>query len=145
MAELKEISVEEAQQLLSEGYVYLDVRSEQEFEAGHVPGALNVPLNQRTPQGPVPNPDFMNVVAQAFGKQEKLIVACQAGGRAVRAAIQMQQAGFADLVVMGAGFGGARDAFGRPKPGWIQRGLPVEQGKPDGQSYDDVKRRTPPA
>jgi hypothetical protein len=57
--------------------------------------------------------------------------------------MQMQQAGFSELVVMGAGFGGARDAFGRPKPGWIQQGLPVEQGRPDGQSYEDIKLRTP--
>jgi len=85
----------------------------------------------------------LKVVQQAFGKNEKLIVACQAGGRAVRAAMQMQQAGFSELCVMGAGFAGARDAFGRPKPGWIQQGLPVEQGKPEGQSYEDVKRRTP--
>jgi rhodanese-related sulfurtransferase len=143
VSELKEISVEEAEKLLSEGYLYLDVRSEQEFEAGHVPGAFNVPLSHRTPQGPTANPDFLSVVERAFGKNERLIVACQAGGRAVRAALQMQQAGFVDLRVLGAGFGGARDAFGRPKPGWIQHGLPVEQGKPAGQSYDDVKRRAP--
>jgi len=143
VSELKDISVEEAQKLLGEGYVYLDVRSEQEFEAGHAPGALNVPLNHRTPQGPTPNPDFLSVVERAFGKGEKMIVACQAGGRAVRAAMQMQQAGFSELVVMGAGFGGARDAFGRPKPGWLQQGLPVEQGNPDGQRYEDVKQRTP--
>ena len=144
MSELRDVSVEDAQQLLGEGYTYIDVRSEQEFEAGHVPGALNVPLNHRTPQGPAPNPDFLSVIEQAFGKDEKLIVACQAGGRAIRAATQMQQAGFTELVVMGAGYGGSRDAFGRPKPGWIQKGLPVEQGKPDGQHYDDVKLRRPP-
>lgn len=143
MSELKDISVEEAEQLLTEGYVYVDVRSEPEFEAGHVPGALNVPWSHRSPQGPVPNPDFLSVVEQAFGKNEKLIVACQAGGRALRAATRMQEAGFTDLAVMSAGYAGGRDAFGRPRPGWIQKGLPVEQGQPAGQRYEDVKRRKP--
>jgi rhodanese-related sulfurtransferase len=139
----KDVSVDEARELLDQGYVYIDVRSEPEFEQGHVPGALNVPISHRTEQGMAPNAEFLQVMQAAFGKDERLLLACKAGGRAVKAATQLAQAGFSELVVMGAGFDGSRDAFGRPVPGWSQKGLPVEPGAPPGQAYTDVKARKP--
>lgn len=143
MSTPKSVSVEEAKKLLEEGYVYVDVRSEQEFEASHVPGALNVPLNHRGPQGMVPNPDFMNVMQAAFGKDEKLVVGCKSGGRSRRAVGLLEQAGFTNVVEMGAGMDGGRDAFGRSLKGWVQEGLATEAGNPEGQRYDDVKQRSP--
>jgi rhodanese-related sulfurtransferase len=139
----KSVSPEDAAALLAEGYVYVDVRSEPEFEAGHVPGALNVPLLNQGPAGLVPNPEFLSVMQQAFGTGEKLVVGCKAGGRSKKAVDQLAQAGFTDLSDMSAGWDGARDAFGQVVPGWSKRGLPVEQGKPSGQAYADVKQRTP--
>ena len=38
------ISPQEASAKLAEGWTYVDVRTEQEFEAGHPPGAVNVPI-----------------------------------------------------------------------------------------------------
>jgi rhodanese-related sulfurtransferase len=139
----KSVSPEEAASLLTEGYVYVDVRSEPEFEAGHVPGALNVPLLHQGPGGLVANPEFLSVMQQAFGSGEKLIVGCKAGGRSKKAVDQLAQAGFTELSDMSAGWDGARDAFGRVLPGWSKQGLPVEQGKPPGQAYADVKQRKP--
>jgi rhodanese-related sulfurtransferase len=139
VAEVRIVTPEEASALLGEGYVYVDVRSEREFEAGHVPGALNVPISQ---QG-TPNPDFLPVMQQAFATTERLVIGCQAGGRSKRAVDQLAQAGFQNLVEMHAGMDGSRDAFGRVSPGWTKQGLPVEQGKPPGQAYADVKQRTP--
>jgi len=123
--------------------VYVDVRSEPEFEAGHVPGAFNVPLLHRGPAGLIPNPDFLTVMQQAFAKDEKLVVGCKAGGRSSKAVAQLQQAGFGELVDMSAGWDGSRDAFGRVTPGWSPKGLPVEPGAPAGQAYADVKQRSP--
>ncbi len=140
---IRSVSPEEAAALLAEGYVYVDVRSEPEFEAGHVPGALNVPLLHQGPGGMTPNPEFMSVMQQAFGPTEKLVVGCKAGGRSKRAAEQLAQAGFSELTEMSAGWDGSRDAFGRVVPGWSKQGLPVEPGKPSGQAYADVKTRTP--
>jgi rhodanese-related sulfurtransferase len=130
----KTVSPAEAQTLLGEGYTYLDVRSEAEFEAGHPPGALNVPINGATG----PNPEFLPVVERALGKDAKLVVACQAGGRSKRAMAELAKAGFSQIVEMPAGFGGSRDAFGRALPGWGTSGLPVEKGR----NYDAVKQRT---
>ena len=139
----KSVSPEEAAALLADGHVYVDVRSEPEFEAGHVPGALNVPLLNQGPGGLVPNPEFLSIMQQAFGLGERLVVGCKAGGRSKKAVDQLTAAGFTDLSDMSAGWDGSRDAFGQVVPGWSKRGLPVEPGKPSGQAYADVKLRKP--
>ncbi len=139
----RSVTPEEAAQLVADGYVYVDVRSEPEFEAGHVPGALNVPISHQGPAGMTPNPEFLAVMQQAFGKGEKLVVGCKAGGRSKKAVEQLAQAGFTELSDMSAGWDGSRDAFGRAVPGWSKLGLPVESGKPAGQQYADVKQRSP--
>jgi rhodanese-related sulfurtransferase len=135
------ISVEEAVTLLGEGYVYLDVRSEPEFEQGHAPGALNVPLLHQGPAGLTANPEFQAVMEAAFAKDEKLLVACKAGGRSLKAAALLEAAGYTNVREMRAGWDGGKDAFGRPEPGWSKKGLPVEAGLPAGQRYADVKQR----
>ena len=144
MAEPKPVTPEEAAQLLSQGYVYVDVRSEPEFEAGHPEGALNVPLLNAGPVGLLENPDFLKVMESAFGKDEPLIVGCKAGGRSKRAVAMLAQAGFSQLSDQIAGFDAGKDAFGRALPGWSRTpGLPVATGKPAGQAYADVKGRRP--
>jgi rhodanese-related sulfurtransferase len=140
---IRSVSTEEAAALLADGYVYVDVRSEPEFEAGHVPGALNVPLLHQGPGGMTANPEFLTVMQQAFGRDENLVVGCKAGGRSKKAVDELSKAGFTELADMSAGFDGSRDAFGRAVPGWSKQGLPIEQGKPAGQAYADVKQRTP--
>jgi len=63
---IKQISSEEAKELLDsgEGYIYLDVRSEYEFQQGHPRGAVNIPLQQlnESMQSLEPNPEFVDVV-----------------------------------------------------------------------------------
>jgi rhodanese-related sulfurtransferase len=140
---IKSVSPEEAHQLVQEGALYVDVRSQQEFEQGHPPGALNVPIAHFGPAGMTPNSEFLSVMQAAFSQGEKLVVGCKAGGRSRRAAELLEQAGFTDISDMAAGWDGSRDAFGRPLPGWSKRGLPVEPGLPEGQRYEDVKARNP--
>lgn len=142
MSNVKLVSPEETVQLISEGYTYVDVRSEPEFEAGHVPGALNVPLNMAGPAGMVPNPQFLGVLDATFGKDAKLVVGCKMGGRSAKAAAAMSQAGYTNICDMTTGFDGKRDAFGRLTPGWNAAGRPVETGNTPGQSYADVKQRS---
>lgn len=143
MAEVKSVTPEQVQTLLEQGYVYVDVRSEPEFEEAHIPGALNVPLMHLGPSGMQPNPDFVSVMTSAFGKDEKLVVGCKAGPRSRRAAMLLIQNGFEDVSEMQGGFVAGRDAFGRLLPGWTHKGLPTEAGRKAGQAYDDVKRRSP--
>jgi rhodanese-related sulfurtransferase len=143
MAKIERVLPERAQELLGEGYVYLDVRSEPEFERGHVPGALNVPLMRRGASGLVENPDFLPVVEAAFGKDEPLLVGCQTGVRSLRAAKLLSAAGYTNLYELMTGIDGSRDAFGRSLPGWTKKGLPIETEIGPGQAYTAVKQRQP--
>ena len=141
MTELRRVSPEEAVQLLAEGYSYVDVRSIPEFEQGHVPGAFNVPLLHAGPGGMSENPEFLAVMERAFDRQQKLLLGCRSGNRSLRAARMLMQAGFGAVCELVTGWEGSRDAFGQLQPGWSKKGLPVETGNPEAQSYETVKRR----
>jgi len=144
MSEHRRVTPEAARELLAEGYVYVDVRSEPEFEQGHVPGAFNVPITHAGPSGLTPNPEFLAVMEAAFDKSAKLLLGCKTGARSLRAAKLLTQAGFSNLAELMTGWDGSRDAFGRVQPGWSKQGFPVETGKPAAQSYDAVKNRAAP-
>ena len=62
-----------AKDLLAKGYTYVDVRTVEEFEQGHVPGACNVPIAFRGPGGMLPNPDFAAVIQRLYPKDAKLV------------------------------------------------------------------------
>jgi len=112
--------------------VYLDVRTEAEFEAGHPTGARNVPVVFFDPatRRPTPNADFVATVERTIPHTAKLLVGCQSGGRSARACELLAQAGFTDLTNVRGGFGGAHDQSGRVVvPGWREAGLPVETGR----------------
>src|SRR5262245_122900 len=131
---IKIIGVEQAKEILDRdtSVVYIDVRTEQEFQNGHVPKSINIPVVWPDPstRQMKPNPDFLKVVSAQFGKDKKIIVGCQAGGRSQFAAELLVQDGFQDVTNMQGGFGGARDPMGRVvAPGWAQLGFPVETGK----------------
>src|SRR5262245_2000919 len=123
MAAIQRVSVEEAVSMLEQGYVYVDVRTEQEFEAGHVPGATNVPLEHQAGAGRTPNDDFLIVMCSAFAKDDKLLLGCRSGKRSLTAARMLIEAGFSNLRELRTGWEGSKDAFGRSEPGWSRKGL----------------------
>jgi rhodanese-related sulfurtransferase len=131
------LSAQEARALmLEQGYVYLDVRTEEEFGQGHPEGAYNIPVRLRTAQGMVENPRFVEVASAAFAKDAKLIVGCGSGPRSLTAAGKLLEAGFGDVVEQRAGFSGQRDAFGRVvEPGWQAAGLPCAVEPEPGRAY----------
>jgi rhodanese-related sulfurtransferase len=140
---VKRVSPREAEALIKEdGYVYLDVRSIPEFDAGHTAGAYNIPLLHATPSGMRPNGDFMSVVLAVFPKDTKLVIGCRSGNRSLRAAEALMGAGFADVVDQRAGHGGARDPFGQvQEPGWETAGLEVAfEAHPD-RTYEALLAR----
>jgi rhodanese-related sulfurtransferase len=107
--------------------LYLDVRTEGEFEAGHAAGAINIPVMVRSGAGQMQlNPDFVEVAEKVLPKGKKLVVGCMAGGRSQRACEMLEEAGFTDLTNVVGGFGGQRDASGKVVvAGWKDAGLPV--------------------
>jgi len=135
----------EAHQTLSQdaAVVYLDVRTEAEFQAGHPERAINIPVmffDQATGR-PVPNQNFLSVVEAAIPKETTVVVGCQAGGRSQRAAEIMQQAGYSSVSNMMGGFGGGQDQTGRAVPGWQEAGLPVNANNGDGVSYASLSQK----
>ncbi|MBL8858887.1 MAG: rhodanese-like domain-containing protein [Planctomycetes bacterium] len=125
----------------NEGWLYLDVRSVEEFQAGHPAGAWNIPVMHKSPMGMTPNATFAADVARAFKKDTKLIVGCASGVRSLRACDLLAEAGFEYLANMEGGFMGARDDYGRVTPGWASSGFPVEAKAPDERTYAQLKAK----
>jgi rhodanese-related sulfurtransferase len=141
MPSIRRVSPTEAQQLLSKAYLYVDVRTVQEFEALHPEGALNVPLESMGPAGAVPNPDFVPLMRSLFELDRGIVVGCATGVRSLHAARLLSEAGFTNVVDQRAGMDGARTAFGGlAEPGWVAAGLPVASGAGEG-SYETVRGR----
>lgn len=138
MSHAKVVTPIEAQSLLEQGYRYLDVRSEPEFEAGHPPGAFNIPLLKASAGGLTPNEDFLAVTQAHFELGDLLVIGCKSGGRSRRAVEILQSAGYQELVELAAGWDGKRDAVGRLQPGWCRLGLPSESGMPENRRYSDL-------
>ncbi|XP_065856553.1 rhodanese-like domain-containing protein 17 isoform X2 [Euphorbia lathyris] len=104
------VDVKDAKSLLDSGsgYIYLDVRTEEEFKKGHVDGEnikiFNIPYMFNTPQGRVKNPNFLEELSAVCKEEDKIIVGCQSGVRSLYAAADMLTAGFKDVKNMGGGY-----------------------------------------
>ena len=116
---MKRIKFDEAVRILEseDGAVYLDVRSVPEFEAGHAPGAYNIPLSHMGPGGMQPNPEFEAVVNRTFAKDTPIVVGCKSGGRSARAVARLEAEGFTNLYDYVGGWSGGAD-----DPGWLASG-----------------------
>lgn len=106
----------------------IDVRTPEEFAAGHPQGALNVPAFFRGGLGMSPNPAFVELVKKVAPEAaSRVICSCAAGGRSQLACELLEEAGYAQLVNMVGGFSGARAPDGAViERGWADAGLPVE-------------------
>lgn len=81
-----------------EGYILLDVRRADEFAAGHIPGAVNLP-NEQIGKAEIPSlPD----------KNQTIYIYCRSGNRSKQAADKLLALGYTSLVE----FGGILDYTG---------------------------------
>ena len=126
-----------------DGWIYLDVRTPEEFQAGHVKGAYNVPYAMRDRGGRIAiNEDFAAVVKRNFPTDAKLVIGCASGGRSLPACQILESEGYASLVHMPCGYSGARDATGAVvEPGWQTAGLPCETSSPPERTYRKLWER----
>jgi YD repeat-containing protein len=121
------VSAEDGKRLLGDGYQYIDVRSEPEYDAGHVVGAHNVPLYVAGARGLAPNEAFIACMEALYAKDAKLLVGCAVGKRSLAAARALIAAGFSRVVDMRPGTAGVKDAFGQvTEKGWFALGYRTE-------------------
>jgi rhodanese-related sulfurtransferase len=140
---IEDMTPEQAHDLLTrdDDAVYLDVRTEREFEQGHPAGAYNVPVVFLEPGAPAqPNSDFAEVVLRHFPVERTLVIGCQSGGRSMKACEILVGHGYGRLVNVRGGFGGARDRSGRVVVvGWRDSDLPVATEAEAGHSHSELK------
>ena len=129
------ITSTEAIALLESDAIFLDVRSVPEFEAGHAPGAYNIPLLDNKGGQLVPNPNFADEVAAALPKDRTIVVSCKAGGRSAKAAVVLERLGFERVLDHSGGWAGnATDG------GWARSGGPQTTADTVGRSHRELAR-----
>jgi rhodanese-related sulfurtransferase len=123
--------------------VYLDVRTEEEFTAGHPAEAINVPVAFPNPSGGMLlNPDFQRVVESLLPRDKPIFCGCQSGGRSQTAAEILAETGYTDVKNVRGGFGGVRDPSGLLLvPGWIDSDLPISTEVDEDDTYAGLKQR----
>ncbi|WMV35649.1 hypothetical protein MTR67_029034 [Solanum verrucosum] len=72
--DVSNVDVISAKDLLSSGHTYLDVRTVEEYNRGHIDKAINIPYMFLNEQGRVKNPDFLEQVSSVCQKEDHLIV-----------------------------------------------------------------------
>jgi phage shock protein E len=86
-----------AKKMIEAGAVIVDVRTAEEFSDGHLPNAVNVPVQE------LPN-RLAEVEKLVGGDRDKpIVVYCAAGGRAAKAKAQLDAAGYT-RVINGGGY-----------------------------------------
>jgi rhodanese-related sulfurtransferase len=98
----KVVSREEAKAMLDEGAQLVDVRVDHEWEAGRIPGAAHVPLEEL--------PERIG----ELDRERPVILYCRGGTRSSMAAEALESAGF-DAAKLGEGI-----------VGWSEQELPLE-------------------
>jgi phage shock protein E len=105
---IKDVTPDEAAKIIKENkdVVVLDVRTPDEFKAGHIKGATNINFQDK---------DFAKRIA-ALDKSKTYVIHCAAGGRSGRACAQIKDMKFEKMFHLKAGMSG-----------WEEAGKPVEK------------------
>jgi rhodanese-related sulfurtransferase len=108
VSSVKNVEAEQAAKLLQENkkIVVLDVRTSEEFAAGHIAGATNLDFH---------NPDFEKKLS-ALDKTKSYLVHCAAGGRSAKTRDLMKKQQFQSIYHLEGGL-----------KAWEKAGKPVER------------------
>lgn len=108
--QIQEVGTDEAQGMLGKRVV-IDVREYDEYAAGHLPGAINIPRGIL---------EFkIGMVPECARKDGALLIYCRTSGRAALSAVQLQRIGYGNVVSMLGGF-----------EAWNSEGRPTEKPEP---------------
>ncbi|MGN0733774.1 MAG: rhodanese-like domain-containing protein [Emergencia sp.] len=103
--EFQQVSMEEGLELMENDsdYILLDVRRIDEFEQGHIPGAINIPNESIGTEEIKALPD----------KNQNIYVYCRSGNRSKQASEKLAELGYTNIIE----FGGINEY-----PGEIEKG-----------------------
>lgn len=103
---VEEISVGELTTLVENGSLVIDVREPDEYESGHIPGAILVPLSTVLSN------------TSEFQSDETVYVVCRSGGRSMQACEILHEAGITNVANVAGG-----------TMGWIALGNEIVTGE----------------
>ena len=103
---ISEISVNELTTLVEKGSLVIDVREPDEYESGHIPGAILVPLSTVLSN------------TSEFQSDETVYVVCRSGGRSMQACEILHEVGISNVVNVAGG-----------TMGWISLGNEIVTGE----------------
>jgi sulfur-carrier protein adenylyltransferase/sulfurtransferase len=115
-SEIEEIDASHARELIDEGSAVVDVRERDEWDEGHLPGAVHVPRGHLESRIERAEPD----------KERTVILYCSSGNRSAFAAKALEELGYERAVSLAGGF-----------TDWKRNGFPVEIP----EALDEPKRR----
>lgn len=90
--QINEISFAELKDMVSKGAVLIDVRSPQEFNEGHLPGAINIPEYE-----------IRRVKNEMPKLNQQIVVYCQYGGRSRNAYSMLKKMGYTNVYSLKGG------------------------------------------
>ncbi|MFP2957349.1 rhodanese-like domain-containing protein [Myxococcus sp. 1LA] len=80
----------EAHRRVEAGATLVDVRTPEEFAAGHLPGAVNIPVE-----------DLPHRFHELGSPEKPLVIYCRSGARSIRAERLLKERGFQDVFNLG--------------------------------------------
>jgi sulfur-carrier protein adenylyltransferase/sulfurtransferase len=105
-SEIEEVDASRVRELIDSGEPFvLDVREQDEWDEGHVPGAIHIPRGNLESRVERAEPD----------RSRPIVVYCAAGNRSAFAAKTLEELGYEDVVSLAGGF-----------TDWKRNGFPVE-------------------
>ncbi len=93
---IKEVSVEQANEMIADGSTALDVREVAEHEAGHIPNSVHIARGVL---------EFQITDHEKFqDKDASIVIYCRSGGRSALAAVALEQLGYTNVCSMAGGY-----------------------------------------
>ena len=109
-SQIKEVNTAEVQAHMAK-LTIIDVREYEEFAAGHLPGAINIPRGVL---------EFkIGTVNECADKAKPYLVYCRTSGRAALSTVQLQKIGYTGVISMAGGF-----------EAWAKEERPVDKPAP---------------
>ena len=102
-AQIREVSPADVKAMVekNEAVVYLDVREPNEWNLGHIPGAVHLPRG-----------NLESKLEVLVDRSKKIVVYCARGNRSALAELTMNQMGYDDVASMSSGMQGWADVGG---------------------------------